>query len=197
MERRTNNIGKQLGFDGLSIACGRARPPDKRQAKIHFHRTFCCTSRRVVRREEREKMTKMMSACGVICSECPAYFAASKGLGHQQRVAEAWQRIYALNEIAANITCSGCLGPDEAVFYTCRRCNARNCCRTKGFNSCAECPEKQCKDLEKAQSNWDEVPQIGLSLSSADFDTYARPYCDHRERLAAARADASSTHGSD
>lgn len=141
-------------------------------------------------------MNKMMSACGVMCSECPAYFAASKGTAYQQQVVEAWRRIYGLNEIIANISCGGCLGSDEDVFHTCRRCSARNCCRSKGLNSCAECPKKRCEDLERAQSVWDGVPEIGSSLSSADFERYARPYCGHRERLAAARGDSPSTGNS-
>ena len=130
---------------------------------------------------------KMMSACGVMCSECPAYLAASKGLSFQQQVVEAWRRIYGLNEIAANISCGGCLGSDEHLFHTSRRCKARRCCRSKGLKSCAECHKERCEDLEKAQSVWDEVPNIGSNLSQADFDRYARPYCGHRERLAAAR----------
>ena len=136
---------------------------------------------------------KMMSACGVMCSECPAYLAASKGLSFQQQVVEAWRRIYGLNETSANISCSGCLGPDGDLFHTSGRCKARLCCRSKLFNSCAECPKEGCEDLEKAQSVWDEVPHIGSKLSQADFDRYARPYCGHRERLAAARAAHRST----
>ncbi len=41
-------------------------------------------------------MTRMMSACGVLCSDCPAYFADAKGVAHQERTASAWQRIYGL-----------------------------------------------------------------------------------------------------
>jgi hypothetical protein len=133
-------------------------------------------------------MSKMMSACGVMCSECPAYFAAAKGLAYQRRVVEAWRRIYGLNETSSNISCGGCLGPDDDLFHTSGRCKARRCCRSRGLKSCAECPKERCEDLEKAQSVWDEVPHIGSKLSQADFDTYARPYCGHRERLAAARA---------
>ena len=137
----------------------------------------------------------MMSACGVMCSECPAYFAATQGFANQQEVAEAWRRIYGLEEPAPNISCHGCLASDEVVFHTCRRCSARNCCRTKGLNSCAECRETECKLLERAQSVWDSVPQIGSSLSSADFERYARPYCGHRERLATARGGVQTPPG--
>ena len=134
-------------------------------------------------------MTKMMSVCGVICSECPAYLGAAKGAAHQRRTAEAWHRIYGLNEAPENISCGGCLGSDEDLFHTSGRCRARRCCLGTGLTSCAECAADSCEDLEKAQSVWDEVPEIGAKLSPADFVAYARAYCGHRERLAAARAD--------
>ncbi len=133
-------------------------------------------------------MTRMMSACGVLCSQCPAHLAREKGRAHQKRTADAWRRIYGLREPAANISCGGCLGPDSQVFHASRACKARRCCRSKGFSSCAECPVESCPDLETAQSVWDAVPRLADVLSRADFAAYARPYCGHRGRLAAARA---------
>jgi hypothetical protein len=130
----------------------------------------------------------MMSACGVLCSECPAYLAQTKGAAHQRRTVQAWRRIYGLTETVEHISCSGCLGPDDEVFHTSLNCKARLCCRAKGVSSCAECANESCPDLETAQSVWDDVPNLASTLSTADFATYARPYCGHRERLAAARA---------
>jgi hypothetical protein len=133
-------------------------------------------------------MSEMMSACGVMCSECPAYQGAARGVAHQRRTVDAWQRIYALRETAEHISCGGCLSSDEEVFHTSRTCKARMCCRSKGFGNCAECGIDSCPDLESAQSMWDEVPALAKMLSPADFDEYARPYCGHRPRLTAARA---------
>ena len=130
----------------------------------------------------------MMSACGVLCSECPAYHAEAKGVAHQRRTVEAWRRIYGLSETTKRISCSGCLGPDAELFHTSRNCQARRCCLDKGFGSCAECPKESCADLERAQSVWDEVPELTAKLSPADYAAYGRAYCGHRERLAAARA---------
>jgi hypothetical protein len=129
----------------------------------------------------------MMSACGVMCSECPAHLAAVKGVAHQQRTAEAWHRIYGQTETVENISCGGCLGTDDELFHTSRRCKARQCCRRKGFVTCAQCPHEACSDLEQAQALWDEVPSLAATLSPEDFARYARAYIGHRERLAAAR----------
>lgn len=134
-----------------------------------------------------DKMARMMSACGVLCSDCPAYHGAAKGIAHQKRTADAWFRIYGLKENVENISCGGCLGPDGEVFRTSRACKARRCCLAKGFASCAECPVERCADLERAQAVWDGVPEIGKTLCREDFVNYAQPYCDHRCRLAEAR----------
>jgi hypothetical protein len=129
----------------------------------------------------------MMSACGVICSECPAYLAVAKGIAHRRRTVQAWRRIYGLTETVEHISCGGCLGPDDELFHTSRSCKARRCCRRKRLSSCADCPKRSCHDLETAQAVWDDVPRLAATLSPADFVRYARPYCGHRERLAAAR----------
>jgi hypothetical protein len=132
-------------------------------------------------------MTGTMSACGVLCSDCPAYLGGAKGVAHQKATVAAWRRIYGLNESVESISCGGCLGPDDQLFHTSRTCKARRCCRSKGFATCAECPAEKCPDLEKAHSVWDEVPELARVLSREDFVTYAQPYCDHRRRLAQAR----------
>jgi hypothetical protein len=48
---------------------------------------------------------------------------------------------------------------------------------------------EQCLDLEKAQSVWDEVPELAQELSPEDFTAYALPYCSHRRRLAEYRRE--------
>lgn len=130
----------------------------------------------------------MMSVRGVMCSDCPEYLGSGKGIEHQQRVAEAWHRIYELDFAAEQITCGGCLGTDEDLFCTMGQCAARRCCRSRGFSSCAECAVDQCELLEKAQVAFDSVPGLAAVLSAEDFEAYARPYCGHRVRLAVARA---------
>ncbi len=134
-----------------------------------------------------DPMNKIMSACGVICSDCAAYMAASRGYAFQKEAADAWRRIYGFQTEPMKMSCGGCLSSDDEVFHTSVRCTARRCCLSRGFNNCAECPEESCKLLAKAQSNWDTVPEIGSKLSASDFEKYAQPYCRYRERFEAAR----------
>jgi hypothetical protein len=131
---------------------------------------------------------KRMSACGVLCSDCPAFLGRVEGEMRRKRTAEAWRRIYGLDERPEAISCGGCLAPDDAVFRSCRTCSARLCCRSKGFSSCADCDHEACPDLARAQSVWDSVPALAKTLSRADCREYAEPYCGHRRRLSEARA---------
>ncbi|HTT57912.1 MAG TPA: DUF3795 domain-containing protein [Opitutaceae bacterium] len=62
-------------------------------------------------------MDVQLSACGVICSECPAFVAGhSADPAARARVAAAWHDLYGLNFDPEAISCGGCFGPDEAVF---------------------------------------------------------------------------------
>jgi len=138
-------------------------------------------------------MKTIMSACGVLCSGCAAYHGSAKGIEHKKRTAVAWKRIYRLNEKPENLSCGGCQGPQNELLSYCRKCKAQQCCRKKGFRSCAECPVKSCARLRRAQAVWDSVPSIGKKLSRADFVKYAKPYCGHRERLERARRKVKET----
>jgi len=130
----------------------------------------------------------MASACGVLCSECPAYQGTIKGTAHQQPTVEAWHRIYGLNETPEHIAFGGCLRSDEDVFHTSCTCTARLCCWVAGFSNCADCPKQSCAKLERVQKVWDEAPNQKANLSTDDFANYASPYCGHRERLEGLRA---------
>jgi hypothetical protein len=134
-------------------------------------------------------MKEIMSACGVLCSGCAAYRGQERGLEYQKRAAAAWRRIYRMKVTPEQMACGGCLAPDEEVFPSSLKCKARNCCRAKDLSSCAGCDEAaSCALLAKAQSVWDGVPKIAAKLSPADLEAYAKPYLDHRRRLAAASA---------
>jgi hypothetical protein len=140
-------------------------------------------------------MTRMMAACGVLCSGCPSFRDRNDGID-QQEAAVAWRRISGLKQKAEDISCGGCLGPEDQLFRTCRNCKARRCCRKKGLRSCAECTIESCALLEKAQAQWDGVPKLVQVLSRADFTKYVEPYCDARKRLERARrAFAKKSHG--
>ena len=131
-------------------------------------------------------MTIHLSACGVICSECPAFLAGqAKDPAVRERVAAAWHELYELNFGPEAISCGGCQGSDEALFFTSRNCSARRCCRSRDLASCAKCADRPCADLERAQSVWDGLEERAKTLPESVFREFVLPYCRARERVPA------------
>jgi len=129
-------------------------------------------------------MTARMSACGVLCSECPAFLAHRAGdPAMRERVAAAWHELYGLDFGPDVIRCGGCFGPDDQLFHTSRRCAARRCCRSRGLASCAKCGDRPCADLEKAQSVWDGLEERAATLPRSVFREFVQPYCGARRRV--------------
>ena len=125
-----------------------------------------------------------LSACGVICSQCPAFVAGqSADPAARTRVAAAWHEIYGLSFGPEVITCGGCLGPDEEVFITSRKCAARSCCRARGLANCAACADRPCAKLEQAQTNWDGLEERAPTLPAPVFRAFVQPYCHARQRV--------------
>jgi hypothetical protein len=129
-------------------------------------------------------MTGRISACGVICTDCPAYLAGqAKDPAARARVATAWHDLYGLNFGADVISCGGCFGSDEDLFFTSRKCAARRCCQARALPHCAECPARPCADLERAQSVWDGLEERAQTLPEPVFREFVLPYCHARERV--------------
>ncbi len=80
-------------------------------------------------------MEILMSACGVLCSDCATFNGAGRGPAYQKEASEAWRRIYGFQTPPEKMCCAGCLSADDDVFHTSVTCAARRCCRDKGLNS--------------------------------------------------------------
>ncbi len=132
-------------------------------------------------------MTIVMSACGNLCSDCPAYVAGrTHDRTRQERIAAAWQKIYDLTFPPETITCGGCPGDQPAAFVSCRQCAVRLCVTAKGLAHCALCEEYPCAKLDKAQADFDGLESMADKLSEEEFAEFVAPYCHARDRLAAA-----------
>lgn len=128
------------------------------------------------------------SACGVTCSECPAFLAGqAKDPAVRERVAAAWHALYQLDFEPEVISCGGCLGRDEDLFFASRNCPARRCCRSRSLASCAECADRPCTDLERAQSVWGGLAARAKTLPEPVFREFVQPYCHARERVPGTR----------
>jgi len=132
-------------------------------------------------------MAVRMSACGVVCSECGAYVAgATLDRAHQERVATAWRTIYKLDVAPESVVCGGCLNMEATPFATCKDCWVRQCVMAKGIAHCGLCEQYPCAELERVQAQFDGLERLAETLSEEEFAEFVLPYCQVRERLAAA-----------
>ncbi len=95
-------------------------------------------------------MEKMISRCGLICTECEAYLATKNDDDAKRaEVAQAWSKRYGADIKAQDINCSGCLSEGGVVFSHCTVCGIRKCASDRGVANCAHCDDYACEQLEE------------------------------------------------
>jgi hypothetical protein len=95
-------------------------------------------------------MEKIVSICGLLCSDCGAFIATINDDGEKRReVAELWSKEYNANIKAEDINCESCLSDSENVFSHPKVCEIRKCGKEKAVVNCAHCSEYACELLGK------------------------------------------------
>ena len=102
-------------------------------------------------------MKYVLGYCGVECSKCPAYIATINNDDELRRSYAAQQsEFYGMEILPERINCVGCLEDGEHLGY-CSMCEIRRCCRERGLETCAECNDYVCEELEKVYTVMSEV----------------------------------------
>ncbi len=88
-------------------------------------------------------MKELIACCGINCELCEARIAT---LNDDNEMRKKWQRhgvkCLILSEIVPeSINCTGCRMPGVKFAHCEYTCEIRKCVKTKGFDSCAGCPE--------------------------------------------------------
>jgi hypothetical protein len=103
----------------------------------------------------------MISYCGLICTECPAYLATvNDDDAERQRVAEMWSKEFGGDFKASDINCEGCLS-QGTLFSHCNECGIRKCGMDRGVENCAHCDDYACDKLSGFLEN---VPMAKKTL---------------------------------
>jgi len=102
-------------------------------------------------------MDRMVAACGLICTECPAYIATQENDNQKRaKVAEDWSK-WGEKLKPEDINCSGCVQTARTVFRFCNTCGVRSCVLKKNINNCAYCSEYSCKKLDDLLKSMDAL----------------------------------------
>lgn len=100
---------------------------------------------------------KMVSHCGLICSECPAYIAKRTGDNELKiKTAEIWSEMYGAEIKPEAVNCDGCTVDEGAHFSHCSVCAIRKCASSREVQNCAYCGEYPCATVSELH---DMVPE--------------------------------------
>ncbi|MFP4384065.1 MAG: DUF3795 domain-containing protein [Spirochaetia bacterium] len=92
---------------------------------------------------------KLISYCGLVCSECPAYTATMKDdPALREQTARTWSEEYGVTIRPEDIVCTGCVPSKGRKFSHCGNCAIRSCAVPREIRTCADCPKYPCGELE-------------------------------------------------
>lgn len=93
-------------------------------------------------------MKKMISICGLVCTDCPLFIAAKYDDDTlRKETVELIAKKYGKNVLPEEINCEGCLGETEKLYKYSNNCDIRKCGFEKNIETCAHCSEYVCKKL--------------------------------------------------
>jgi hypothetical protein len=86
---------------------------------------------------------RMTAFCGLDCDSCPAFLAKKyDDQSIRERTAKEW------DVSPMEVNCDGCSTREGDLINFCRECKVRSCAIGKGVESCADCEDFICEDLE-------------------------------------------------
>ena len=127
-----------------------------------------------VKQKGKKEEKKIIGACGIVCSDCPATIATkTNDDALRARTATEWSAMYHADIKPAGIDCDGCPGREAGVpvedcpsagprlFAHCLECGIRACAHGRQLVTCAECSDYACRKL---QEFFAMVPQAQQTL---------------------------------
>ncbi len=91
----------------------------------------------------------MIAYCGIDCSKCRSYLATQSGNTEElETVAKRLEKIYRTEVKPEYVICDGCKTNKRHSYFCSSKCKMRKCCIDKNYDSCIECSDFPCKELE-------------------------------------------------
>ena len=95
-------------------------------------------------------MDKIISYCGIACTNCPAYIATQNDDDEARKeTAQMWSKQYNAEIKPEHINCDGCVTKSDRHIEHWNTCEFRKCASSKEVENCAHCDEYACEMLSK------------------------------------------------
>jgi hypothetical protein len=94
-------------------------------------------------------MSNLIAYCGLDCAQCEAYQATqANDPVWQDKILTKWRVEFNAPDMSLkDIECDGCRGPRTGGY--CSMCGIRASALAHGVETCADCPEYACEQLQK------------------------------------------------
>lgn len=91
----------------------------------------------------------MIAYCGLDCSKCIGYLATQSGDERElAKVAEIWSKQFSADVKPEHVICDGCKAGKRKSYHCANLCKINRCCVEKGYDSCIECADFACSEVE-------------------------------------------------
>jgi hypothetical protein len=95
-------------------------------------------------------MKPIISKCGLLCSECPAFIAYHTDDNElRETTAKQWSKTYNATILPEAVNCVGCQESSGVLFHHCTVCEIRICAREKEVRTCADCEQYKCARIKE------------------------------------------------
>ena len=109
-------------------------------------------------------MAKLIAACGLTCSECPALLATqANDAAAIAKVASEWSQAYHVEVRPEHVWCDGCMTTGPRKCHHTGECEIRSCVVARGIANCAECADYACATLAEFLA---QVPPARATLEA-------------------------------
>jgi hypothetical protein len=109
-------------------------------------------------------MNKLIAVCGLDCAACNAYIASKTNDDElRTRTAAEWSKAFNFDFKPEMINCHGCTATDGVQIGHCADCGMRLCAISRGYATCAACPDFGC---EKTAAFWKDCPEAKKNLEA-------------------------------
>jgi len=99
-------------------------------------------------------LSKLISFCGIICSECPAYIASQNNDDNARKeLAKKLSKEFNTEIEYKDVNCDGCIATNGRRMHYCSICEIRKCGIEKKVLNCAYCNNFSCDKLDKFHEN--------------------------------------------
>jgi hypothetical protein len=104
---------------------------------------------------------RIIGACGIVCSECPAYVATQADDADAiAKTAAEWSAQFDAEIKPEDIWCDGCFAESGRVCVHAGECDIRACVVERELANCAHCDDYGCEKITKFTEFAPEVKEV-------------------------------------